>query len=171
MMKLFTTVVCSLFCWSLLIGQTKEEVLAKKAAKEAELAILQPQLNDLSGRVDALKNEIVVLIEQTSPYPRWDLGVHGNAGLNFASFSDWLSKSNPNTTVFNIAFSGSGYAHLQQRKYFWRNNANLTVGWVKFNDRDDPTDNHEFRVAADAFNANTLFGYKLNEKFALSTLG
>ncbi len=155
----------------LLHAQTEEELLATKAVKEAELATLQPQLNELSGKVETLKSDIAVLKEQTTPYPRWDIGSLGNVGFSFSSFSDWLSKSNPNTTAINIGFTGTGFANLQQRKYFWRNNANLTLGWVKFNDRDDPTDSKEFRVAADAFSASTLFGYKLTEKFALSTLG
>ena len=152
-------------------GQTEEELLARKAAKEAELAVLQPQLNDLTGKVETLKSEIAVLTEQTTPYPRWDVGALGNVGFNFASFSEWLSKSSPNTTAINIGVTTNGFANLQQRKYFWRNNANLTLGWIKFNDRDDPEDSPDFKVAADAFNASSLFGYKLSEKLAISTLG
>src|SRR5688572_22384101 len=152
-------------------GQTEEELMARKMAKEAELALLEPQLKDLTSKVDILKSEIAVLVEQTTPYPRWDVGALGNAGFNFASFSNWLSKSAPNTTAFNIGVTTNGFANLQQRKYFWRNNANLTLGWLKFNDRDDPEDSNEFKVAADAFNASTLFGYKLSEKLAISTLG
>ncbi len=170
-MKHFTCLVFTLLCWTLLLAQTQEELLARKAAKEAELATLQPALNDLSGRVDMLKAEIATLTEQTRPYPRWDVGALGNAGFNFASFSEWLSKSSPNTTAFNIGITTNAFANLQQRKYFWRNNANLTLGWIKFNDRDDPTDSKEFKVAADAFNASTLLGYKLSEKFAISALG
>lgn len=170
-MKTLTLLCLLSLCWSLANGQTEEELLARKAAKEAELAVLQPQLNDLTGKVETLKSEIAVLTEQTTPYPRWDVGVLGNAGLGFASFSNWLSKSSPNTTAFNIGLTTNGFANLQQRKYFWRNNANLTLGWIKFNDRDDPTDKNEFNVSADAFNASTLFGYKLSEKLAISTLG
>jgi hypothetical protein len=153
-------------------AQTPQDVLlATKRMKEAELTALEPQLKDLSAKVDVLKAEIESLKEQTTPYPRWEKGAFGNAGFNFSSFSDWLSKSSPNTTAFNIAFTGTGFANLQQRKYFWRNNANLTLGWVKFNDRDDPNDSKDFKVAADAFNASSLFGYKLTEKFAISALG
>ena len=171
MMRILTILSFTFLFWPLLHAQSQEELLAKKTAKEAELATLQPQLNDLSAKVDALKSEIEILKEQTTPYPRWDVGALGNAGFNFASFSDWLSKSNPNTTAFNIAFTTNAFVNLDQRKFFWRNNSNLTLGWVKFNDRDDPTDNKEFRVAADAFNASSLFGYKLTEKFAISALG
>lgn len=152
-------------------AQTQEELLAMKAAKEAELALIEPQLKDLSSKAEALKSEIATLTDQTTPYPRWDVGALGNAGLNFTSFSEWLSKSSPNTTAFNIGITTNAFAHLQQRTYFWRNNGNLTLGWIKFNDRDDPNDEKDFQVAADAFNASTLFGYKLSEKWAISALG
>lgn len=152
-------------------SQTQEELLVLKAAKEAELAAIEPELKALAAQADALKAEIATLTEQTTPYPRWDVGALGNAGLNFASFSDWLSKSNPNTTAFNIGITTNAFANLQQRKYFWRNNANLTLGWLKFNDRDNPGDSKEFKVAADAFNGSTLLGYKLSETFAISALG
>lgn len=170
-MKRLLTFLIAILVSLPVFSQTKEELLAKKIAKEAELALLQPQLNDLTVKVDALKSEIQVLTEQTTPYPRWDVGALGNAGFNFASFSNWLSKSSPNTTAFNIGVTTNGFANLQQRTYFWRNNANLTLGWLKFNDRDDPEDSNEFKVAADAFNASTLFGYKLSEKLAISALG
>ncbi len=169
-MKLLIAFVFTLLC-SVISAQTQEELLALKAVKEAELSALQPALTDLSGKVETLKAEIAKLAEQTTPYPRWDIGALGNAGLGFASFSEWLSKSSPNTTAFNIGITTNGFANLQQRKYFWRNNANLTLGWIKFNDRDDPADSKDFKVAADAFNASTLLGYKLSEKFAISTLG
>lgn len=161
-----------LFLISLSINsQTQEELLAMKAAKEAELALIEPQLKDLTATAETLKAEIATLADQTTPYPRWDIGALGNAGFNFASFNEWLSKSSPNTTAFNIAVTTNAFANLQQRKYFWRNNANLTLGWIKFDDRDDPEDSNEFEVAADAFNASTLLGYKLSEKLAISTLG
>lgn len=158
-------------CALVSFSQTQEELLAQKAAKEAELAVLDPQLKELTAQVEALKADIAVLTEQTTPYPRWDIGALGNLGVNFSSFSEWLSKSNPNTTAFNVGVSTGAYANLQQRKYFWRNNGNLTLGWIKFNDRDDPNDSDEFQVSADAFNATSLFGYKLSEKLAISTLG
>jgi hypothetical protein len=152
-------------------AQTQEELLAQKAAKEAELALIEPQLKELSSKAEILKTEIATLTDQTTPYPRWDVGALGNAGMNFASFSEWLSKESPNTTAFNIGVTTNAFANLQQRKYFWRNNGNLTLGWIKFNDRDDPDDTKDFQVSADAFNASTLFGYKISEKWAISALG
>lgn len=163
--------VILMLCLGPVIAQTMEEMEAMKAAKTAELSALEGQLKDLGGQVEGLKKEVADLTEKLTPYPRWDVGALGNIGLSFSNFSEWLPKAQPNTTAFNIGFSSTGFANLQQKKYFWRNGANLTLGWVKFNDRDDPTDSKDFKVAADALNASSLFGYKLSEKFAISALG
>ena len=169
-MKNIITVIM-LFVSLSAIGQSQEELLARKAEKEAELAAIEPDLKELTARADALRAEIETLTEQTTPYPRWDVGALGTAGLNFTSFNDWLSKSDPNTTAFNIASSFNAFANLQQPGYFWRNGGNLTLGWIKFDNRDDPEDTKDFQVAADAFNASSLFGIKMSEKIAISALG
>jgi len=171
MKTLFTSFVLVLLCCASMQAQTQEELLATKAAKEAELATLEPQLKDLSGKVDAIKSEIESLKEQTTPYPRWDIGALGNAGFNSSSFNNWFSKLDPNTTAINVGVTTNIFANLQQRKYFWRNSANLTLGWIKYDNRDDPSDSHRFNVSADAMNVSSLLGYKLSEKFAISTLG
>src|SRR4030095_6509286 len=169
-MKYFTCILFA-FCYSFLHAQTTEELAATRAVKQAALDTLEPKLKDLSGRVDALKADIAAIDELIAPYPRWDVGALGNIGFDFSNFNNWFSKSSPNTTAFNIGITTTGYANLDQRKYFWRNNANVTAGWIKFDDRDDPEDSDDFKVSADAFNLSSLFGYKLSEKWALSALG
>ncbi len=150
-------------------AQTTEEMMALKATKAAELATLETQLTELTGKVDALKTEVADLTDKITPYPRWDLAAQGNLGFNISNFNDWLSKASPSTSAINIAFTGNGSANLDQKKYFWRNKLNLTLGWQKFDDKADPNDN-DFKVASDAFTFNTLYGYKLSKSWALSAL-
>lgn len=163
----------SIACFSIGLtqAQTTEELTALKETKAAELTTLEAQLKDLTATVDALKTEVADLTDKITPYPRWDIGARGNLGFNISNFSDWLSKEASNTNAISIGFTGNGYANLDQKKYFWRNNLNLALGWQKFDDEDDPNDdNKEFKVTSDAFNVTTLFGYKLSDKWALSTL-
>lgn len=167
---LLSAFAAMIFCFSLQ-AQTIEELKAQKAAKEAELAPLQAQLAELTGKVDALKSDVATLTDKVTPYPRWDVGALGNLGLSISGFNNWFPKSTPNTTAVNIGFSANSFANLQQRKYFWRNNANLALAWLKFDNEDVSDDNPDFQVAADAFNVSSLFGYKLSEKWAISTLG
>ncbi len=171
MKKLLTCLLFTSIWMSSVMAQTTEELIATQAAKQAELDTLQPQLKALTAKVETLTTEIAALKDQIAPYPRWDIGAQGNTGFDFAGFNDWLSKSSPNTTSFNINFAGTGQVNLDQKKYFWRNRAGLTIGWNKFDDRDDPTDDSAFKVTSDALDASSLYGHKLSEHFALSALG
>ena len=158
------------FTISALGAQTTEEMIALKEAKAAELTGLETQLKDLTGKVDALKTEVADLTDKITPYPRWDIGARGNIGFNISQYSDWLSKESPNTNAISIGFTGNAFANLDQKKYFWRNNLNVALGWQKFDDEDDPTDSKDFKVTSDAFNVTSLYGYKLSKTWALSTL-
>lgn len=169
MRNVFVCLAFMIFSIHKLGAQSTEELNALKTSKAAELTALETQLTDLTGKVDALKAEVATLTDQLTPYPRWDLAAQGNIGFNISNFNDWLSKESPSTSAINIAFTGNGSANLDQKKYFWRNKLNLTLGWQKFDDKADPNDN-DFKVAADAFTFSTLYGYKLSKSWALSAL-
>jgi len=64
----------------------------------------------------------------------------------------------------------NAFANLKEEKFFWRNAANVNLAWVKLDDKDDPNDDDSFRQATDVFNISSLYGRKLSEKFAISTL-
>lgn len=154
-------------------AQTIQELTSTKDAKAAELAKLEADLAALTGKVEGLQGEVAALTEQITPYPRWDTGMLGNIGLSISNFNDWLSKDAPTTTATTIGLSTNLFANADFEKSFWRNGANLTLGWLKFDNKDvDQTqENEEFQVAADAFNVTSLYGYKLSEKWAISGLG
>lgn len=160
-----------MMAWQPIVAQTTEELQAMKDEKAAELSTLKGELEELTGKVDALKSEVASLTDQLTPYPRWDTGILGNVGLNFSTFNDWLLRDQPNTSAVNIGFSTTGIANADFEKAFWRNSLNLTLGWLKFDNRDNPDDNSDFQVSADAFNITSLYGYKLSDKIAISTLG
>jgi hypothetical protein len=152
-------------------AQTVEEMQAEKAAKEAQLAELNPELKELTDKVTALKADVKALKDKLTPYPRWNTGSFGTLGFNFANFDQWLQKDQPSTQAANIGFTLNGFANLDQKKYFWRNNAGLNLSWLKFDNKDVDDDVEGFQVASDAFNITSLFGYKLNKNLAISALG
>lgn len=172
-MKNLSTLLALIFLlsWQLGVAQTTEELQQMKDEKAAELSKLQGELSELTGKVDALTAEVGSLTDQLTPYPRWDKGLLGTVGLNFSTFNDWLLRDQPNTSAVNIGFSTTGFVNGDFEKSFWRNNLTLTLGWLKFDDKDNPDDIDEFQVSADAFNLSSLFGYKLSDKWAVSTLG
>ena len=152
-------------------AQTIEELTAERDSKAAELATLEGQLSEVKGKVDGLKADVAALTDRITPYPRWNTGAFGTIGFNLSNFNDWLSKDLSNTSAASIGVSVNALADLDQEKYFWRNAANLNLGWQKFDNKDIDTDEEGFQVASDAFNLTSLFGYKLSEKLAASALG
>ena len=138
-------------------AQTEEELKQEIAPKKAEIAKLQ-------GEVDALKSQIDAL-------PGWKYGAFGTVGGSISSFNNWFSQGNPNVSSGNIGITVNAFANKKDPKYFWRNALSLNLGWVKFDDEDDPNDEEGFREATDVFNITSLYGYKLTETIAISTLG
>ncbi len=138
-------------------SQSEEELKAQMGTKKDSIAAIK-------GRVEALQKQIDKL-------PGWRKGAFGTVGVNLSNFNNWYAQGTPNNSSGNIAFILNGYANLKQDKFFWKNSGNLNLSWVKFDDKDDPTDDDSFRQAADVFTITTLYGRKLNEKFAISALG
>ena len=71
----------------------------------------------------------------------------------------------------NINITFNSYANLKQEKYFWRNNLNINLKWVKLDDKDDPADEEGFRETTDVFNLSSLYGRMVNKTLAVSALG
>jgi hypothetical protein len=152
-------------------AQDLEALKAEQSAKTAQLDSLKAELSALTKQVDGLTGELASIKDQLTPYPRWKKGLLGNLGLSLTTFDNWLPKDQPNTTAVNIGLTSTGFINGEWEKSFWRNSANLTLGWIKFDNRDQPDVEGEFQVAADALNVISLYGYKLSPKFAISTLG
>ncbi len=137
--------------------KTEEELREEIKPKKAEIAKLQKEVNALQSQIDNL--------------PGWKFGAFGTVGANFSRFNNWYQQGTPNVSSANIAATMNAFANKKEAKYFWRNALNLNLGWVKFDDRDDPEDDDSFRNATDVFNLTSLYGYKISEKLAVSTLG
>lgn len=152
-------------------AQTLEELKAEQEAKKMLLDSLEGELKALTSQVEGLTGEVASLKDRITPYPRWNKGLLGNLGLNISNFDNWLPKDQPNTSAVNIGLTSNAFINGDWKNAFWRNSANLTLGWLRFNNKDEQESNNEFQVAADAFNAISLYGYKLSPKLAVSTLG
>lgn len=158
------------FAMILLLGvattfaQTLEELKAQQGPKKDSIAALQAKVDPIQARVDAIQGKIDAL-------PGWKKGAFGTIGVNLSGFDNWYSKGKPNSSAGNIGFTVNAFANLLQEKFFWRNSMNVNLSWVKFDDKDDPSDNKEFQEATDVFSITSLYGRKLSDKFAISTLG
>jgi len=151
----------------LLLGLSTNVLAQDADAIKADIAAKTDQMKALEG-------EIAALTASLPPVYGWTKGASGVLGLNFSSFNDWLGAANPNTFSSNIGFSGNGFLNNDQEKWFWRNDGNLTVGYTKLNTNTTvalPDSLDKYEKTADAINISSLFGYKLNDKWAASALG
>lgn len=156
-MKKLTLLLLFTLSFSLINAQTKKELLAEKA-------ILTDSINTIQKKADALQSEVDNL-------PGWRFKTFGTIGGSISGFNNWYSKETPNSSVGNFGINVNSTADLIQDKFFWRNAANVNISWVKFDDKDDDADSDKYEVATDIFSLTSLYGYKLNEKFAISALG
>lgn len=155
-MKKLLFTLSAFFVLAASMAQTEEELKAQIAPKKDSIAAIQGRVNALQAQLDAL--------------PGWKIGSFGTIGGNFSNFDNWYAQGIPNNSSGNIGFTVNAYANLQEEKFFWRNAATVNLAWVKLDDKDDPTDDDSFRQATDVFNISSLYGRKLSERFAISTL-
>ena len=155
-MKKVIITLCALvtFCWS--FAQTEEEMVAEMNTKKDSIAAIQARVNAIQARIDAL--------------PGWKVGAFGTIGGSLSSFTNWYTQSKPNNTAGNIGFTFNTFANLREENYFWRNTATVNLGWVRLDDRDDPTDSDKFEPTNDVFQVTSLFGWNLTKSLAVSTL-
>ncbi|MBC8767485.1 DUF3078 domain-containing protein [Arenibacter sp. BSSL-BM3] len=155
-MKKIVLAIVALLAMNITVAQTLEELKAEKASKKDSIAAIQ-------GRVDAIQGKINAI-------PGWKKGAFGTIGASLSGFNNWYAKGAPNSSAGNIGITTNAFANLNQPKFFWRNSLNINLGWVKIDDKDIDTDNDSFRSATDVFNITSLYGQKLSDKFAISTL-
>ncbi|AXO80922.1 DUF3078 domain-containing protein [Olleya aquimaris] len=151
-----------LFIGALFLGmvslnaQTKEELQAQKAEKQAAADALQGEANALQAQIDAL--------------PGWRKGAFGTIGGSISEFSNWYSQSAVDNSSGTIGFTVNGFANLIEDKFFWRNSLNVNLGWVKLDDKNDPTDSEDFEATTDVFNISSLYGRNIAKNLAVSGL-
>jgi hypothetical protein len=138
-------------------AQTKEELEAQKAEFQAVIDAKQAQADSIQKIIDGL--------------PGWRFKVFGTVGFSLSEFNNWYAQGSPNNNSGSIGFTVNAAADKIEEKYFWKNALTLNLNWVKFDDEDDPNDNTGFQATTDVFNISSLYGYRLSDKWALSTFG
>jgi len=138
-------------------AQEVEQLKAERAAKKDSIKALEQKVNDIQAEIDAL--------------PGWRVKAFGTIGGNIAGSNNWYSYDIPNSATGNFGFSVNAIAHLEETKFFWKNEGNLKMSWVKLDNKDIPDDGDNFAASTDVFDISSLYGYKLGDKFAVSALG
>ena len=149
--------ICLLFFAFTAAGQDREELKKALQSKKDSISKLTENIKTIQTQLDAL--------------PGWRIGAFGTIGGNVSGFNHWYSKTAPNSSAGNIGITVNAFAHLINDAFFWRNSTNVNVGWVKLDDKDNPTDREDFETATDVFTLSSLYGRRLSNQWALSALG
>jgi hypothetical protein len=150
----FIFIAFIMFCSTVISAQTKEELKEQLKEKQAQADKFQSEADAIQAKIDAL--------------PGWRTGAFGTIGGSLSQFNNWYAQGSPNVESGNIGITFNAFANKIEDKYYWKNALNTNLNWVKFDDQDDPTDDDSFRAATDVFNLSSLYGYRLNEKWAVS---
>ena len=154
-MRYFATFLLAL-CFSFsLKAQTAEELKKELASKNDSISKLQSKADALQSKIDAL--------------PGWRKGAFGTIGASISGFNNWYSRTAPDADAGNIGITVNGFANLIEEKFFWRNSASINLGWVKLDDKSIIGD-EDYETASDIFTLSSLYGRRLNEKWAVSGL-
>jgi hypothetical protein len=137
-------------------SQTKEELQTQKAEKQALADAAQGEADAIQAQIDAL--------------PGWRVGGFGVIGGSLSNFNNWYSQAAVNNSSGNIGITFNGFANRIEDKYFWRNSLTTNFSWVKLDNKDTDLDSEDFEPTTDIFNVSSLYGRKLNEKWAASAL-
>ncbi|WP_298779846.1 DUF3078 domain-containing protein [uncultured Polaribacter sp.] len=137
-------------------AQTADELKADLASKKDSISKLQAKANAIQGKIDAL--------------PGWKKGAFGTIGASLSGFKNWFSRTYPTAEAGNIGITVNGFANLIEEDFFWRNSATINLGWVKL-DQQGVSGDEGFDAATDVFTISSLYGKRLNKKWALSALG
>jgi hypothetical protein len=138
-------------------AQTADELKKEQAPKKAVIKKLQGEVKALQTKIDAL--------------PGWRISAFGTIGASLSGFNNWYARTAPNTSAGNIGITINGFANLIEDTFFWRNSGTVTLGWVKIDNRDDTSDSDTFETATDVFTISSLYGRRINKKWAFSALG
>ena len=144
--------VCGSFSIS---AQTAAELKKKQVPKKAQIAKLKGEIAALQSKIDAL--------------PGWRIGAFGTIGGSLSGFNNWYSRTAPNASAGNIGITINGFANLIQKDFFWKNAGTINVGWVQLDDKSIDGD-EDFETATDVFTITSLFGKRINKKWAASAL-
>ena len=142
---------------TVLKAQTEEELKAQITPKKDSIAAIQGGLMPCR--------------------PSWTLFPVGRSVLSeplagvFPASTTGFPREFPTTIQEPLVLRSMHLPINKKKKFFWRNAMNINLNWVKLDDKDDPNDEDGFRESTDVFNISSLYGFKLNDKFAVSTLG
>ncbi|NNE26981.1 MAG: DUF3078 domain-containing protein [Saprospiraceae bacterium] len=151
----------------MLQAQSLEDLQEMKAEKMAQIGDLQSEISTLQGEVNGIQKDIDKLIG-------WRKGFSGLIGFDFNNSNGWAANPNPDASSSALNIALTAFANKDGEKYFWNNKGIITKSWqdVDLSDADSGNDDDGLfdNGTVDIFNIQSLYGYKLSDKLAVSAM-
>lgn len=148
-------------------AQSVEELKAMQSEKQA-------LVDDLQAQIDAAKSEISEIQSKLDIESGWQKGLNGLIGLSLNNSNGWVANPNPDASSSALNIGITAFANRKGEKYFWNNKAVLTKSWqdVDLSDGDMGAEDDGLfdNGTVDIFNLQSLYGYKLTDKLAVSAM-
>jgi hypothetical protein len=166
-MRTYLVLLVTLFSSVGIFAQSVEELKEMQAEKKAVIADLQSQIDMSQSEVDDIQKAIDKL-------SGWKKGFSGLIGFDLNNSNGWIANPNPDASSSSLNIGLSAFANRSGDKYFWNNKAVITKSWqdVDLTEADSEAENDGLfdNGTVDIFNIQSLYGYKLEEKLALSAM-
>ena len=150
----FYLAILLFFNLTILNAQTKKELIEKQQIKKELIRTTQKEVADLQKQIDSLFG--------------WKYSALGILGGSIQGYKNWYAFEAPNqfNASANIIINGS--VALMKKKYFWNNGFHMNFRWDLFNNTDDDSDSNNLSFSTEMLTLSSLFGYKINKRFAYS---
>ncbi len=149
-------------------SQSLEELQSLKAVKEAAIGDLQGKIGTLQGELDGINRDMDLL-------KGWKKGFGGLIGFDLNNSNNWISNPNPDASSSALNIGLTAFANKETEKTFWNNKGIITKSWqdVDISEADETAEDDGLfdNGTVDIFNIQSLYGYKLKDKLALSAMG
>ncbi|MBT8189269.1 MAG: DUF3078 domain-containing protein [Saprospiraceae bacterium] len=149
-------------------AQSLEDLQSMKSEKEAVIG-------DLQGQIDALQSEVDGIQADIDKMSGWRKGFTGILGFDFNNSNGWVANPNPDASSSALNIGVTAFANKDMEKSFWNNKAVITKSWqdVDLTDADSGAEEDGLfdNGTVDIFNVQSLYGYKLSDKLAVSAMG
>ncbi len=165
-----TLLVLAVFFAFAQLGQSQsiDELKEMQSEKKAQISDLQSQIDAAQAEVNSIQKEIDKL-------SGWRKGFSGLIGFDVNNSNGWVANPNPDASSSSLNLGLTAFANRNGEKYFWNNKATATKSWqdVDLTEADAMNQNDGLfdNGTVDIFNLQSLYGYMINDKLAISAMG
>ena len=163
-MRIILTIMALVCAWTMTYSQNIDELKTMQAEKKAIIS-------DLQSQIDAAQTEVNSLQKEIDKLSGWRKGFSGIVGFDINNSNNWAANPNPDASSTALNIGLTGFANRVGEKYFWNNKAVVTKSWQDVDIDDTETDDLFDNGTVDIVNLQSLYGYKLNDKLAISAMG